>query len=233
MKSRASRAFKQYAQIVNLALVAWALTGTGGNILARSRSLGNRPVITVGVYNYAGIRQSALREAERHAAALFAVAGVRITWRECQLNPVSFQSPSGNPVQDFSVRILRSSAITQDWRTGGSDAMGESIVPSGADGPTAGGIADIFCDRVKKVASEWGPTTSGILGEAIAHELGHLMLGPGHSSRGIMKAVWTRQDQLLVSRCQLRFLPSQAVELQRAARSLDQDASPKVLVAQR
>ena len=229
MKLTALRAIKQYAQIVGLVLVVWALTGPVGNLLARSRRLKDRPVITVGVYNYAAIRQSALREAESDAAAVFAVAGVRIAWLECQLNPASSRSPSDNPVQDLSVRILRSSAITQDWQTGESDAMGESIVPSGVNGPVAGGIADIFCDRVKKVAWEWGPTTSGILGEAIAHELGHLMLGPGHSPRGIMKAVWTRQDQLLVSRCQLRFLPAQAVALQHAARSLHSGSSPIVL----
>jgi hypothetical protein len=232
MKPTVSQAIKQYAPMLNLALVVWVFIGPVGNITARSHRMKDRPVIRVGIYNYAKIKRSELRQAETLAAALFYTAGVRIVWLECLHKAVSFRSLSDDPAPDFSVRILRDSKSARARRASGVDVMGESIIPSGVDGPVAGGIANIFYEQVKEVTSAWGQYTSAVLGEAIAHELGHLMLGPQHSRRGIMKILWTPRDQALITRCELRFLPGQAVELQRAARSLQQDSSP-MLVAQR
>ena len=232
MKTQVSQTIRQIAQIAGLALVGWVFIIPVGNILARSRRPKDRPVIRVGIYNYAKIGPSELHEAESQASALFAMAGVRIAWLQCLHKAVSFRSLSDDPAPDFSVRILHAAANKQSRRASGVDVMGESIIPLGTKGPVAGGIANVYYERVKEVASSSGPFTSAVLGEAIAHELGHLMLGPQHSRRGIMKILWTSQDQELISHCELRFLPRQAEDLQRAARSLQMDPST-LLVARR
>jgi hypothetical protein len=231
MKSTNSQAFKQCARVGSLILAACAFIGSVASVSARSHSGKNRPVIRVGIYNYAEIDRSELHEAESLAAALFSTAGVRIAWTEYSPKPASVWSLSGNSNPDFSVRILRTSVSKQAKRASGVDVIGESIIPRGVEGPVAGGIANVFYDWVQKVSSAWGPFTTAVLAEAIAHELGHLMLGPQHSRRGIMKVLWTDNDQVLISHCELRFLPGQAEDLQRAARSLHQD-SPPTLVAQ-
>ena len=231
MKSANSQAFKQYIQAGSLILTACAFIGPVPSVLARSHRVKDLPVIRVGVYNYAEINRSKLREAERRAAALFTSAGVRVAWSDYSHEVLSAPFRSMDSAPDFSVRILYASATARAWRTSGVDVLGESIIPQGVEGPVPGRIANVFYDRVKKVASASGMVPGDVLGEAIAHELGHLMLGPRHSYRGVMKAYWIYKDYALISQCALLFLPGQAEALQRAARSLQHDPSPE-LVAQ-
>ena len=81
--------------------------------------------------------------------------------------------------------------------------MGESVVRASTGGSVAGRFANVFYERVKHVSLLWGLFPRDVLGDAIAHELGHLLLGPQHSDRGIMNADWTRQDLTFSSGCQL------------------------------
>ncbi|MGH9429298.1 MAG: hypothetical protein ACRD2L_23695, partial [Terriglobia bacterium] len=56
-----------------------------------------------------------------------------------------------------------------------------------------GVVATIFYDRIQSVGQ--GGDLSGMLGLAIAHELGHLLLGSkAHTPAGIMQPRWTRKD---------------------------------------
>jgi hypothetical protein len=49
-----------------------------------------------------------------------------------------------------------------------------------------------------------------LLGRVMVHELGHLLLGPGHSRVGIMKAHWGPQDLHLSNLGMLDFTSEQA-----------------------
>jgi len=69
-----------------------------------------------------------------------------------------------------------------------------------------------------------------VLGEAAAHELGHLLLGPGHARDGIMRANWTRQDLESASRGGLQFTGDEAAILKGAVATLRSKARP-LLVA--
>lgn len=232
MRSTNSNTFKKSVRIGNLMLAVCAFIGPVVSVSARSRGAKDRPVVRVGIYNYANIAPRELQQAKRHATALFALAGVRIVWLQYSHELLSARIQTNDPAPDFSVRILHTSVTSRTKLATGVDVMGESIIPRGVEVPVAGGIANIFYDQVKEVASASGPFSSAVLGEAIAHELGHLMLGPRHSRQGVMKPVWTHEDQGLISRRSLRFRPVQAVLLQRAARSLQQSSST-TLVAQR
>lgn len=107
----------------------------------------------------------------------------------------------------------------------GTDALGQSMIPPAGYGYVPRGKASVFYDRVMAFASVWAPNSREILGDAMAHELGHLLLGTQHSSRGIMKALWTFQDLQLASRGNLRFTTEQLAALRRVALVLKQDSS--------
>ena len=66
--------------------------------------------------------------------------------------------------------------------------MGDSIIDRRSQ---SGVFATVYADRVSYMASRAAINPAVLLGRAIAHELGHLQLGSGHSSAGIMRRSWT------------------------------------------
>ena len=58
-------------------------------------------------------------------------------------------------------------------------------------------LATVFIDRTRRVAADLGLDHRVLLGRAIAHELGHLLLAtPTHGSAGLMREVWSRSELL-------------------------------------
>ncbi|HET9179101.1 MAG TPA: hypothetical protein VFQ24_12155 [Terriglobia bacterium] len=218
MKQSVRQLVLKLAWIAGLVLWAWASFAAAETVSARPLEGKDQPVISVWIYDYVRLSQSELDKTESQVGALYAEAGVRIVWRDHfqKRPPVRFQP--GSPSADFFIRILRVSIVT--GRISGADALGQAIIPSGTEGPVPDGIANVFYDRVMAVSRTRGPCGGTFLGDAIAHELGHLLLGPRHSAEGIMKARWASEDLELASQCKLRFSPEQLAALQQAARSL-------------
>ncbi len=78
-----------------------------------------------------------------------------------------------------------------------------------ADGE--GCYSDIFYDRVMELHANWNAGTADILGNVMAHELGHLLLGSNsHSGMGIMRAHWQGEELRRLSRGNLWFTNEQA-----------------------
>jgi hypothetical protein len=229
MRQTIPQAFIRYRQIAGLVLVACAAIGAAGRVWARSRGVKTQSVIRVAVYNYAHVAHAELEKAERQAASLFASTGDRIVWLDYPDKKRLVHSSSAPSTADLFVRILFASKLKRVRRISAVEIMGESILTSGNEWPVHGRIANLFFDRVKHVSTLWGLSSGEVLGDAIAHELGHLLLGIGHSGRGIMKADWTSRDLVLAARGELKFRPSQVAALQSAALSLRQDSSPMVL----
>ena len=55
-----------------------------------------------------------------------------------------------------------------------------------------------------------------MLARAMAHEFGHVLLGPGHSSQGIMRACWGEEQLEFTSSNDMVFTPDQEKELRLA-----------------
>jgi hypothetical protein len=75
-----------------------------------------------------------------------------------------------------------------EWRR----ALGFSVID-----PTAGSgtLATIFINRVEDSARHAGSDLGLLLGRAIAHEVGHLILRTNaHADEGLMRAIWTEQE---------------------------------------
>lgn len=190
-------------------MVASCLFLAGSGVAAQPSSAAEpatSPSITVYVYDYAHTSPGTLERAEADATYVFRQAGVEILWRNCYPS----QPAAGldcNQVKgptEFVLRILRpNKAAGKAFR---ASVFGYTVRDS--DGGT---LATVFYDRVEKVARREGLSVGVVLGYAVAHEIGHLvLLTEDHSPTGLMRAGFTHQDWQLAAQGALLFSPEQA-----------------------
>lgn len=223
MKTKASEVLRHSRGLCGLLLAICVFIGPARRLSAWAKRVKDQPGIRVWIYNYAHVGRIGLSEAEGEAARIFARAGVRIVWTDYSHEQRGDRGQAENSDADFFIRILPASMARQ-WNYK-PRSLGESVISPTAEGPLPGGIANVFSDRVEHMSYLWDLDSGEILGDAIAHELGHLLLGANHSGQGIMKAQWGVQDLELARRGELLFLPTETSPIQRASRSLHPNSS--------
>jgi hypothetical protein len=184
-----------------------ALTGFAGSGWAAPPGLlENSPAIIIRVYDYAEVDRQTLREAEKTAAWVFRKAGVESRWadfgetnREAPRNfaPLRSFDPS-----DIQLDIVASLMVDRLGLRDGVIGVAPGVEPGRR-------LAYVFYDRVESLAARQmlrrahgsiceAASTAQILGYAMAHEIGHLLLNlETHSDAGIMRGNWdgrTLQD---------------------------------------
>jgi hypothetical protein len=124
-------------------------------------------------------------------------AGVEISWVDCALSQAEFVKypgcQSNRGVVNVALRLLPR-RMAEKFRTP-NDSLGFARPCPESEG---GCEANVFCDRVDDLARN-GYREDLILGHVIAHELGHVLIGPGHSDTGIMRGQWSRDDLRRIS----------------------------------
>lgn len=89
----------------------------------------------------------------------------------------------------------------------GPDTLG--IAAQAEEGTQAS--ASVFHDRVEQLAKGWLVSPVVVLGHAMAHEMGHLLLGVGsHSPSGLMREHWSGRDLTRAAEGNLLFSSRQA-----------------------
>ncbi len=154
------------------------------------------PKIRVLVYNMANVPSPVLAQAENEASRIFNEARIYPLWVECPCD-------NGLSSTDLMLRIIPKLFGTTRAKVS-NDALGYAPVS------TEGGVlATVFFNRVEAVTK--GGPVAPVLGNAMAHELGHLLLGQNaHSSEGIMRAYWNRDSLKLAQRGLLNFSTEQS-----------------------
>jgi len=190
--------------VVGLILIAAPFSKT-----AVAAEVGN-PAITVLVFNFRQVPAETMVKAENEAGRIFGHAGVHVTWRDC---------PTGDePCQKGPGRVLI------------LEMMADQVLDKSMD--SVAGYA-ILSDHLAVVRYDYLPHISDgqsnssdrarILGCIIAHEIGHLLLGPHrHSIYGIMRAHWSEEQTRRALMSQLTFLPEEAKLMQRAEQTGEQ-----------
>ena len=115
------------------------------------------------------------------ASVILEGARLQTVWRDC----ASACDDAPGP-RELIVRIV---AAPQGIV---ADSLGCALVDL-QDG--AGTLATIYSDRINVVASRTGVDAGTLLGRAVAHEIGHLLLGTArHSASGLMRALWSDRE---------------------------------------
>ena len=199
-------------KLKKLAHLVLSLAALGTNAVGQAAS--DRQVIRIFVYNRARVPDRHLRHGTAIATYVVAKAGIEANWLEC---PTEERQP------------VRDTGCEQQLR---STDLVLTILPSGAKmahGPHDLGLAlqpednrlatyaYIWYDRVRSrtVASSW--EGDSILGHAMAHEIGHLLLGSNsHAYVGLMSAHWFNAELRRASRGALLFTSSEQERLRAA-----------------
>lgn len=165
--------------------------------------------ITIHVYNYAAVPQKALARASEEAGRILKKVGLRALWVDHALSASDLRHPHHSTDSwdgtHFAVRLLHQS------REGSSkNAMGEALSLE---------TANLFMNRVTEQAATGELSASRMLGHAIAHEIGHLLLGDNsHSPGGIMAAPWTKHDLSQMGKGALLFTHQEVTRIQQEVR---------------
>ena len=177
-----------------LLAVAAILAGTG---VAGAGEDDRRPV-AIRVYNTA-ISSKDLGVAIGEATSAFDAAGLEVSWTDCSAGgsrEVAGAAGCHRPVgSELVLRLHRraggDAAQVGDTRAAaGFASMGYSLVH--VERPS---FASVYVDVVRAVARDAGVDAMVLLGRAMAHEIGHLLLNSDrHADEGLMRARWSRVE---------------------------------------
>jgi hypothetical protein len=177
-------------------------------------------LIRVRVYNVAHLENALLTRATNVATKVFRQAGLEIQWLDCTLNFPSVER-SASCDASFAPTDL-ALAIQSEFGPGlekvvGRNTMGYAMQPGNGQ---FGHNAAISLQRVRWLAKAAEIPEEKILGLALAHEIGHLLLGSNrHSAAGLMSSAWSQRGLLEAATENLRFLPAEAKEMREAAQA--------------
>jgi hypothetical protein len=152
------------------------------------------PSVLLYLANEAGVSSDIVGDARQEVIRIYAQIGVRVIWAE----------PATGSPKDRLVIIIP--PITGQW-VGPTGAFGLAV--RGAN--SSGCLAYVFYDRVQPLAKKHQMSDASLLGAAIAHEIGHLLLPDGsHSPSGLMQGKWDNRQFSLARARLLRFTAQQA-----------------------
>jgi hypothetical protein len=167
------------------------------------------PRITVRLYNYARVSSSSLSEAVAYAEEALRRAGLRAEWIEHSITASGCVSVRGSDRLGPSDLVLRILADRRARRLHPKSlVLGMAHMESGKD---YGMVASIFSGRITSIAEAAGFRDRPLLGHVLAHEVGHLLLGPGrHAKAGLMRCPWGKRELKKAARGQLWFRAEEA-----------------------
>jgi len=134
--------------------------------------------VVVRIYDAVGVPSEVLERAHVTVDQTMKAVGIQPVWRPCRADRCA-----DPPKRDeIIVRIVHATERSP------RDLLGSSMVDLEGQ---SGTLATIYEDRVELLATEDHIDNGRLLGRAIAHEIGHLLLGTAsHAQAGLMRACW-------------------------------------------
>jgi hypothetical protein len=167
----------------------------------------NVSTITLRVYDYANVDRKAMLEAEGEATRILADAGVHARWVDCPIRHADVDNYPGclSPWQwnDYALRLEPTAMAASKDKS--EDRLGYAVICDNRACP-----ANVYYDRVRGVAGGNNAPTQILLGRVMAHEIGHLLLGPNHTRTGIMQGAWSGRQLDMEAAHGMLFTPEQS-----------------------
>jgi hypothetical protein len=148
-------------------------------------------VLVLRVFDRSGDSAESRQAAMLAADSILRDADVTATWIDCSrgsrlASHAACTDPLGSG--ELAIRITEG---PREEAPKTQQTLGYSLIE-----PEVGGtLATVFSDRVAWLAASSEARYTALLGRAVAHEIGHLVIGTSeHSPAGLMRAVWTSAE---------------------------------------
>jgi len=171
--------------------------------------------LVIHLYDLANISPETLAEAESEAARILATAGVEVVWQRGSADSLEAHSSD----QTSGITVLKQERDTRNYLVVRIVRDFPALALPGVLGyafpaAKAGAHATVFYDRIEPLGQSGLISVSALLGHAMAHEIGHVLLGTTkHAPDGIMKARWSKSDYQRAATAPLAFSPSQGATI--------------------
>jgi len=163
------------------------------------------PYITAGFVNKAEVDAKALRQGLEFAAMILRGTGVSLLSLDCSTAGRSAPCSGFTGPNQISIRLIR--RPQKESRETGFRKLGFADV---LDRRPGSGAVYLFYEMIEAAARDRRVPLQDVLGVVITHEIGHLLLAPGHSDKGIMRSQLEEREWRKASQGMLRFTPRQA-----------------------
>jgi hypothetical protein len=152
--------------------------------------------VAIQIHNLAGAPPLVVRDALREVARVYAEIDVQVDW-------IDVLAAERDPA---AVHVILIGDETGDLRRARHTVLGATVWT------TAGTpVVYVFYRRVQAISAKYTSAVSLVFACTLAHELGHvLMPDHAHSSEGLMRATWSREELQRADQGQLHFLPDEA-----------------------
>ena len=169
--------------------------------------------IVVRIYNYADVSAEDLATARATGDLIFKRAGIVLAWTDCRVTAHGSGGACTEPLnegREFLVRLMEDGG-------GGTSAERLTLGISMLDRQRQSGVLITVDPRLVRTIAEGTSSDRGVLlGRAIAHELGHLLLGRANHARfGLMRGYWSRDELLRARAADWQFTGSEEAQMRR------------------
>lgn len=173
--------------------MGWKAVGALTAILWTVPTASMAQTVIVRTYNNYGVAGTDLAAARLLVDAAFAAAGIDLSWLECWHRdregteaPWECRQPLAS--NEVVLRLQAAGALPASRPV----SMGFALVNVAEGVPF---LATVLPDRVRSVSRDAHVEFGLLLGRAIAHEIGHLLLGTNHHAPGgLMRAGWSHVE---------------------------------------
>jgi hypothetical protein len=173
--------------------------------------------VVVRVYDMHGVPADTVATARATAERILKAADVTVRWAAC---------PCGKPAGPVELMVRLADATPQSEPA----SLGFSYVDTDRK---LGTLATVFRDRVRALADAARVDEGELLGRAMAHEIGHLIIGTrDHASAGLMRGKWMSIELAKNRPVDWEFSQSDGVDFRRAlVRRIQGARKPAVVLA--
>jgi hypothetical protein len=179
-------------------------------MIAERMVAGETAGVRVVLIDYVDTPAGVVADAKRTASAILATAGISVEWVAC-IAAKDEPCPQMTPL-DIEVRLQSENMAKQAGLK--PACLGYALSHGGL-----GSIAGVFLHQAVELERVERIPLHKILGAAMSHEIGHLLMAaPGHSRTGLMRARWESADVKMLAQGLLGFSQPQKERMMANAR---------------